>query len=114
MVGGAFCTWLSGDEIWSAGSAPKDTKANEVALCFRLSRKSSRPCVSGAAVELPVFKGSFLQFFTNSILVALVVLGVILWISTKATKRMSLIPHKWQNFFELVVEFLYGQVENIV
>lgn len=69
--------------------------------------------VSSAAVELPVFKGGFLQFFTNSILVALVVLGLIMWVASKATKNMTLIPHRWQNFFEFVVEFLYGQVEKI-
>lgn len=70
--------------------------------------------VSGKAVELPFFKGTFLEFFTNSILVALIVLGVILWISSKATKGMTLVPHRWQNFFELIVEFLYGQVEGVV
>jgi len=70
--------------------------------------------VSGAAVELPVFKGSFLEFVTNSILVALIVLAIILWVSTKATKNMTLVPHRWQNFFEFIVEFLYGQVEKIV
>jgi F-type H+-transporting ATPase subunit a len=70
--------------------------------------------VSGAAAELPVFKGSFLQFFTNSILVALIVLALILWVASKATKNMTLVPHRWQNFFELVVEFLYREVEKIV
>lgn len=69
--------------------------------------------VSSAAVELPVFKGGFLQFFTNSILVGLIVLGLIMWVASKATKNMTLIPHRWQNFFEFVVEFLYGQVEKI-
>jgi F-type H+-transporting ATPase subunit a len=48
------------------------------------------------------------------LLVAGVVVGLILWFATKATKNMTLIPHKAQNFFELVVEFLYGQVESIV
>jgi len=55
-----------------------------------------------------------LGFFTNSTLVALVVLGVVLWVSTKATKGMTLVPHTWQNIFELVVEFLYNQVEAVV
>jgi F-type H+-transporting ATPase subunit a len=52
-------------------------------------------------------------FFTNSTLVALVVLVVVLWVSGKATKNMSLVPHKWQNFFEMIVEFLYNQVEAV-
>ena len=59
-------------------------------------------------------ESSNLAFLTNSLLVAGVVVGLILWFATKATKNMTLIPHKAQNFFELVVEFLYGQVEAIV
>ncbi|MHB1081002.1 MAG: F0F1 ATP synthase subunit A [Prosthecobacter sp.] len=59
-------------------------------------------------------ESSNLAFLTNSLLVAGVVVGLILWFATKATKNMTLIPHKAQNFFELVVEFLYGQVESIV
>lgn len=58
--------------------------------------------------------GSTLDFVTNSVLVALVVLGLVLWFSRKATRNMTLIPHKAQNFFEFVVEFLYRQVEGIV
>jgi F-type H+-transporting ATPase subunit a len=53
-------------------------------------------------------------FITNSILVALIVLGLIFWISGKATANMTLVPHTWQNRFELVIEFLYGQIEGIV
>lgn len=57
---------------------------------------------------------STLGFLTNSVLVALVVLSIVLWFSRKATKNMTLVPHKAQNFFEFIVEFLYGQVEGIV
>jgi F-type H+-transporting ATPase subunit a len=60
------------------------------------------------------FQQSFLQFFTNSFFVALVVLGGILWLARKATTNMQLVPHPVQNFFELVVEFLYDRVEAIV
>jgi len=71
--------------------------------------------VSPKALGLPILeKVSFLQFFTNSVLVGLIVLGVILWVSKKATTNMTLVPHKWQNFFEWIVEFLYNQVESIV
>ncbi|HBJ88098.1 MAG TPA: ATP synthase F0 subunit A [Verrucomicrobiales bacterium] len=59
-------------------------------------------------------KSSVLGFFTNSVLVALVVLSLVLWFARKATKSMTLVPHKAQNFFEFIVEFLYGQVEGIV
>ena len=59
-------------------------------------------------------KDSVLGFFTNSVLVALVVLSLVLWFAKRATKNMTLVPHKAQNFFEFVIEFLYGQVEGIV
>jgi F-type H+-transporting ATPase subunit a len=59
-------------------------------------------------------KDSVLGFFTNSVLVALVVLSLVMWFARKATKNMTLVPHKAQNFFEFIVEFLYGQVEGIV
>jgi len=69
--------------------------------------------VSSKAAELFAKEG-FLAFMTNSTLVALCVLGIVLWFARKATKNMSLVPHKAQNTFEFVIEFLYGQVENIV
>ena len=69
--------------------------------------------VSSKAAEL-FAKDGVMGFITNSTLVALCVLGIVLWFARKATKNMSLIPHKAQNFFEFVVEFLYGQVEGIV
>ncbi len=53
-------------------------------------------------------------FITNSIIVGLVVLGIVFWFSSKATKNMTLVPHNAQNAFEAVVEFLYGRVEGIV
>lgn len=59
-------------------------------------------------------KSGTLSFFTNSVLVALVVLTVVLWFSRKATKNMSLVPHHAQNFFEFIVEFLYDRVVGIV
>ncbi|MEM0968902.1 MAG: F0F1 ATP synthase subunit A, partial [Verrucomicrobiota bacterium] len=67
-----------------------------------------------AAVSITAEGHPFLPWFTNSIFVALVVLGVMWVLASKATKNMSLVPHKAQNAFEAVVEFLYGQVEGIV
>lgn len=57
---------------------------------------------------------SFLSFLTNSCLVAAIVLGLILWAARKATTNMQLVPHPAQNFFELVIEFFYNQIEGIV
>lgn len=63
----------------------------------------------------PVFPNvSFLSFLTSSTLVAAIVLGFLLWFAKKATANMSLVPHKTQNLFEFLVEFLYGRVESIV
>lgn len=70
--------------------------------------------VSQSAVSLFGDQGNLAAFVTNSLFVALIVLGLILWVSTKATKGMTLVPHKWQNFFELLVEFLYNKIEDIV
>lgn len=76
---------------------------------------SFQPLLAVHSYASEFFKGgSTLSFLTNSVLVALVVLGIVLWFSRKATTGMTLIPHKAQNFFEFVVEFLFGQVEGIV
>ncbi len=69
--------------------------------------------VSSKAAELFHNSGT-LAFLTNSVLVALVVLSIVLWFSRKATKNMTMVPHKAQNFLEFIIEFLYGQVEAIV
>ena len=55
-----------------------------------------------------------LGWFTNSLFVAILVLVAVLLFTRMATKRMEMVPGKKQNFVELVVEFLYSQVENIV
>ncbi len=71
--------------------------------------------VSPKALGLPVFEHvSKLHFFTNSVLVGLIVLGLVLFISKKATTKMTLVPHSWQNFFEFIVEFLYNRIEGMV
>ncbi|OAI57097.1 hypothetical protein AYO49_02895 [Verrucomicrobiaceae bacterium SCGC AG-212-N21] len=57
---------------------------------------------------------SFLSFLTNSLVVAGIVVGLILWLSRKATSNMQLVPHPAQNFFEMVVEFFYVRVEELV
>jgi F-type H+-transporting ATPase subunit a len=69
--------------------------------------------VSAKAIEL-IPEGGVLGFITNSVLVALVVLGIVFWFSRKATANMTLVPHKAQNFFEFIIEFLYNRVAGIV
>jgi F-type H+-transporting ATPase subunit a len=65
--------------------------------------------VSIEAEELP-----FAAWLTNSIIVAAAVTVGILFLASKATARMTLVPHPAQNAFEAVIEFLFGQVEGIV
>jgi len=57
---------------------------------------------------------STFDFVTNSVVVALIVLGLIYLLASKATKGMTLVPHKMQNLFEFIIEFLYNRVEGIV
>ena len=74
------------------------------------------PILGAVATKASNLFGDFplLSVITNSILVALIVLFIFVKLGKKATTNMTLVPHKAQNFFELVVEFLYNQVEGIV
>lgn len=70
------------------------------------------PFLAAGGIDAPQLPG--LGWFTNSILVAgIVTVGVLLFVRM-ATRKMELIPGGKQNFVELVIEFLYGQVEGIV
>jgi F-type H+-transporting ATPase subunit a len=82
-------------------------------LCQPLFPTPIIASVERAAASLAGNEG-FLSFFTNSCLVAGVVLAILLMVSNKATGKMSLVPHAWQNFFEAIVEFLYERIEGIV
>ena len=55
-----------------------------------------------------------LPWFTNSTLVALVVLVLVLTAFRKATKNMQLVPAGFQNLFEALIELIYDNVEQIV
>lgn len=70
------------------------------------------PLVAAGGIGAPSLPD--LGWFTNSILVAIIVTGGILLFTRMATKRMALIPGAKQNFVEFLIEFLYGQVEGIV
>jgi F-type H+-transporting ATPase subunit a len=68
---------------------------------------------SGVSITAEPLSG-VLSWFTNSILVAIIVVLLMLWGARKATRKITPVPTGFQNFFELIVEFLYGQVEGIV
>ncbi|HEY0790619.1 MAG TPA: F0F1 ATP synthase subunit A [Chthoniobacterales bacterium] len=53
-------------------------------------------------------------WFTNSLLVTLVVSGLLLLWARSATQRMRLVPAGSQNLFEAIVETLYTTFEGIV
>jgi F-type H+-transporting ATPase subunit a len=57
---------------------------------------------------------TYLEWLTNSGLVAIIVVLVVLWWARKATITMQLVPGGTQNSFEAVVEFLHDMLEGIV
>jgi F-type H+-transporting ATPase subunit a len=57
---------------------------------------------------------TYLEWLTNSILAAIIVVALVLWWARGATKTMQLVPGSTQNGFEAVVEFLYDMLEGIV
>jgi F-type H+-transporting ATPase subunit a len=66
------------------------------------------------AVSIQAERLPFANWLTNSIFVAALVTVGILYLSSKATRKMMLVPHPAQNAFEAVIELLYTQVEGIV
>lgn len=86
-------------------------------VSFLFSPSATLLAVSRAAASFFPGEGeheSFLAFVTNSLFVAAIVVGVIIWFANKATTKMTLIPHPWQNFFESIIEAVYNQIEAIV
>lgn len=74
------------------------------------------PIASGglAAEKLPLEILGGIDWLTNSILVALIVVGIVLFFARRATKDVKLIPEGPQNSFEAIIEILYSTVEEIV
>lgn len=74
------------------------------------------PIASGAlaAEKLPLEILGGVDWLTNSILVALLVVMFVLWFARRATKDVKLVPDGPQNAFEAIVEILYSTVEDIV
>lgn len=57
---------------------------------------------------------SYLEWLTNSILVAAVVSIIVLLLARQATRQISLVPGPTQNLFEAVIEALHDMLEGIV
>jgi len=72
----------------------------------------SHAILAAGGINAPHIPG--LGSLSNSILVAVIVTVAILLFTRMATRRMALVPDGRQNFVEFVIEFLYGQVEEIV
>lgn len=78
-----------------------------------LSQAPQIPSLLALSIKAQEYPG-FGVWFTNSVFVAGIILCVLLWLARKATKKLRPIPQGAQNFFEMLIEGLYGQVENIV
>lgn len=63
---------------------------------------------------VPLNPEGIFGFVTNSIFVAVIVTGLILWFTSMATKRMEMVPGKKQNLVEFVVEFVLRELEGIL
>ena len=63
---------------------------------------------------VPLNPEGIFGFVTNSIFVAAIVTGLILWFTSMATKRMEMVPGKKQNLVEFVVEFVLRELEGIL
>jgi F-type H+-transporting ATPase subunit a len=53
------------------------------------------------------------QWLTNTIVTVAIVDLLIIVLALAATARMKLVPSGWQNFVELVVEYVYGLAEQV-
>lgn len=67
-----------------------------------------------AAEKLPFEILTGVEWMTNSILVALLVVVIVLFFARRATRDVKLIPDGPQNSFEAIIEILYSTVEEIV
>ena len=96
-------------------------------LTFRLSAEEVSLCLEGdmpmeltyllAAEQLTVQANPLLPhatWFTNSMLVTIIVTVLVVIWARRSTARMELVPSRVQNLFEAVVETLYITFEGIV
>ncbi|MEM9480257.1 MAG: F0F1 ATP synthase subunit A [Verrucomicrobiota bacterium] len=54
------------------------------------------------------------EYITNSVVVGVIVVGIIVFLVNRATRKIKKVPGPMQNFMEMVIGGLYGQVENLV
>jgi F-type H+-transporting ATPase subunit a len=69
------------------------------------------------AADIPLYADRFVSdvdWLTNSILVSLLVMGIVLFFARRATREIKLVPDGPQNRFEAIVETLYDTVAEIV
>ena len=71
-----------------------------------------------AAEGIPLYAEAlpgFGRVLSNSLVVAVLVAGLVLWFARRATKNTELVPNRGsQNVFELIIEALYDMLEGIV
>jgi F-type H+-transporting ATPase subunit a len=77
------------------------------------------PLAAGLTLNAPSFAEEqlgvgYLEWLTNSILVAGVVALAVILMARSATRQMSLVPGPTQNLFEALIEGLYDMLEGIV
>lgn len=78
-------------------------------LAASVPLRAQSPWESSVIPDTPLF-----EWLTNSIFVAALVVGAVVYWARTSTRRMELVPGTRQNLFEAVVETLYGMVEGIV
>lgn len=78
-------------------------------LAASVPLRAQSPWESSAVPDIPLF-----EWLTNSVFVAAVVVGLVIFWARSATRRMELVPGIRQNLFEALVETLYDTVEGIV
>jgi F-type H+-transporting ATPase subunit a len=77
------------------------------------------PIAASLTLFAPSFDGdsvgvSYLEWLTNSILMAGLVAGFVIVLARGATRQMSLVPGPTQNLFEALIESLHDMLEGIV
>jgi len=78
-------------------------------LFFASGLTLDAPALFSNGAEIPMADS-----LTNSIFVAVIVAGFVIWICRRATANMTLIPDRRQNAFETIVAGLYDMLEAIV
>ena len=93
-------------------AAPPTTASFPVmpADCFSFLSSGFAPVLANVSMTAEPVIGPI----TNSILVAGIVTGLIVWFVRSAMKRRAIIPDGKQNLVEFLCEFLYNQLEGIV